>query len=375
MTTYASAGVDRALGDLASEMLYEAAKATWKNRQGKLGEVIVPLDDFSGLRAIDVSTLPPGTLLNLGFDGIGTKVEIAERVNRHDTMAFDLFAMVCDDAVIRGAEPVLVGSILDVSSLSRDEATFLPEMEALAKGYEAAARAAGVAVVNGELAELGTRVSGAGGFNYNWGASVLWFANRDRIVTGQGVKVGFEVVALREPGFRSNGLSLVRKVLFDTFGEKWHHEQLDGTSIAELALAPSVIYSRAMVDMFGGLQDEPSAPFVGAAHITGGGIPGKLGRLLRVRGWGAVLDQLFSPNPLMLACQEWADISDREAYETWNMGQGMLIVTEKAEDVVHVAASHGLEAAVVGHITEAPEIRIRSKGAMSPGEELVFPHY
>src|SRR3989304_3282555 len=100
--SYRTSGVNIELGDDASKILYEAAKLTWENRKGKIGEVITPFDDFSGVRVMDVSRLPKGSLLCLGFDGVGTKMEIAERTGHHDTIAYDLFAMVCDDAVVRG---------------------------------------------------------------------------------------------------------------------------------------------------------------------------------------------------------------------------------------------------------------------------------
>ncbi|MCH7568683.1 MAG: hypothetical protein IIA87_04650, partial [Nanoarchaeota archaeon] len=180
-SAYAAAGVNVILGETASEIFYNAAKQTWDNRKGRLGEVIVPYDDFSGVRAIDVSNLPKGTLMNIGFDGVGTKMEIAERVGDHRTIAFDLIAMVCDDAVVRGAEPVLVGSILDVNSLGKDDETHIEKIRQLAEGYVKAAKEANVAIINGEIAELGGRVRGHGDFNYNWGAGLVWFANRDRM--------------------------------------------------------------------------------------------------------------------------------------------------------------------------------------------------
>ena len=118
-TTYAEAGVHLDLGDAASRLLYNAAKRTWEQRQGRFGEVIIPHDDFSGVRCIAVGSLPPDTVMGIGFDGIGTKIEIAERLGQWHTLAFDLFAMVCDDAVVQGAEPVLVGTILDVRTLGK----------------------------------------------------------------------------------------------------------------------------------------------------------------------------------------------------------------------------------------------------------------
>ena len=161
-TTYADSGVDIELGDDVSKMLYNAAKQTWVNRKGKLGEVIVPFDDFSGVRAINVSNLPFGTMMNIGFDGVGTKVKIAQMMRDHRTIARDLTAMVCDDAVVRGAEPVLMGTILDVNSLKNSGKPFTEEVRQLCEGYVNAARDANVAIVNGEVAELGEQVGGFG---------------------------------------------------------------------------------------------------------------------------------------------------------------------------------------------------------------------
>ena len=206
--SYDDAGVNIELGDDVSKILYNAAKQTWINRKGKLGELIVPFDDFSGVRAIDVSGLPKGTLMNMGFDGVGTKIELAERANNYKTIAYDLFAMVCDDAVVRGAEPVIIGSILDVNSLGKKGESHINQVKQLAEGYINAAKEANVAVVNGEVAELGKRVGGYGSFNSNWGAAVSWFANKNKLITGFKIKPGDYLVSFREKGFRSNGLSL-----------------------------------------------------------------------------------------------------------------------------------------------------------------------
>ena len=206
-SNYENSGVNIKLGEDASKVLYEAAKLTWKNRKGKLGEVVEIFSDFSGLRAVNVGGLPDDTYMNIGFDGVGTKVEIAERTKRHETVAFDLFAMVCDDAVVRGAEPVLVGSILDVKSLGNEDESYLNLVKQLALGYINAAEEANVSIVNGEIAELGSRVQGYGPFNYNWGASVVWFARKDRMITGNEIKpndklVGF--IATNSCGTQTN---------------------------------------------------------------------------------------------------------------------------------------------------------------------------
>jgi len=384
---YQNAGVHLSLGDQASRIMYEAARASWDNRKDRLGEVLVPFDDFSGLRGIDVSGLPKGTLMNIGFDGVGTKIEIAERLNAHGSVAYDLFAMVCDDAVVRGAEPVLIGSILDVNRLTLDEQDFIPQIEALAKGYADAAKAAGVAIVNGEIAEMGSRVGGFGSFCYNWGAAVVWFAHKDRILTGKDVRPGDALIGLREPGFRSNGLSLTRKVLTDTCGADWHQVTWktfvgenssfdapwdDTMTLGQIVLQPSLIYSSAVVEMTGGYTRTPRAALHAAAHITGGGIPGKLGRALRPSGLGADITQPLRPCPLMLACQQKAGISDEDAYHTWNMGQGMILVTPEPEKVIQVATELNLQAHQIGVVSKEPGIRIKSAGFQQAGTMLSF---
>ncbi len=371
--SYADAGVNIELGDDASKILYHAAKQTWQNRKGLLGEVIVPFDDFSGLRMIDVSGLPAGTMMCLGFDGIGTKVEIAERLNDHSTIAFDLLAMVCDDAVVRGGEPVLVGSILDVNSLGSDDNSKIVQMLQLARGYVDAAKAANVAIINGELAELGAQVGGFGDFHYNWGAGLVWFANKGKLFTGSEIKEGDAVVALKEAGFRSNGLSLARKVFKQAYGEDWHLTDFNGNSLGKLALTPSKIYCNAIVDMHGGISKEAKAKLHGVVHVTGGGIPGKLGRILKPSGLGADLGDLFEPAPIMLHCQKLGNIKDAEAYRTWNMGNGMLVITPEPEKVLKLAQEHGIEARCAGKITKRTGILIKNKGVGSSKEpELTF---
>ena len=366
-TTYADSGVNIELGDDISKMLYTAAKTTWDNRKGKLGELIVPFDDFSGVRAIDVSHLPSGTLMNIGFDGIGTKMELAERLGDYRTMAFDLFAMVCDDAVVRGAEPVLIGSILDVNSLKKEEVSFSEQVKQLAEGYVHAARAANVAIVNGEVAELGHRVGGFGDFNCNWGAAVVWFAKKDRLFTGKEVQKGDYLVGLQEMGFRSNGLSLFRKIMKNAYGDDWHTAKYKDFNIGRMAMIPSQIYCRAVVDMFGGFDGEPKTEVHGVAHITGGGLPGKLTRVLKPSGLGAVIDSPFEPSRLMEYCHQVGNVTDDEAYKTWNMGQGMVVITPKPDDVISIAQNHGIGSKVIGWVTSDPTLKIANRGYFSKG--------
>jgi len=372
-TTYAEAGVNLDLGDAASRLLYGAAKHTWEQRRGRFGEIIIPHDDFSGVRCIAVGALPADTVMGIGFDGIGTKIEIAERLGTWNTLAFDLFAMVCDDAVVQGAEPVLIGSVLDVRTLGSMTASYLDIIAQLAEGYVAAATAAGVAVLNGELAECGSRISGYGPFNCTWSAGVVWFARRSRLLSGAAVRPGDAIVGLAETGCRSNGYSLVRQILQRQHGEAWHTVPCGQTTLGALALQPSRIYTAAVVDMLGGLDGEPRVELHGVIHVTGGGLPGKLGRLLRRVNLGADITDPLPPGPLLAYLQEHGPVHDDEAYRVWNMGQGMLLITPQPEAAMAVASSHGLTAQTIGIMTAQPGLRLHSRGYFRADEPVL--HY
>lgn len=367
--TYEAAGVSLELGDTASHLLYTAAQRTWENRHNRIGNIIVPHDDFSGVRSIAVGALPADTVMGIGFDGVGTKIEIAERMGQWDTIAFDLFAMVCDDAVVQGAEPVLLGTVLDVRTLGKSNDSYVEIIEQLAEGYVAAGASARVAVINGELAEYGARISGYGPFNCTWNAGVVWFARQTRLLSGSALKPGDAIVGLEETGGRANGYSLIRRILSQRHGDTWHKVPFNtATTFGALALQPSRIYTAAVVDMTGGVQGEPQVELHGVVHVTGGGIPSKLGRLLRRTGLGARITDPLSPGPLFPYLQEHGPVDDAEAYRVWNMGQGMLLISPKPAIAIEIAAHHGIAAQVIGEVTSAPGIRIRSRGYFSAAQ-------
>jgi phosphoribosylformylglycinamidine cyclo-ligase len=353
MTTYKKAGVDIHLGDVCSKIMSSAADKTFANRKGS--SAVVRILEKKGLHRI-ITVSAGGLKLMLNSDGIGTKVEFAERMGKHDTVAYDLFAMLCDDAVRYGAEPVALSNVLDVNALDRDT------VQGLANGMVKAAKDAGVAVVSGEIAELGARVGGYGKRNYNWGGTVLSIVRKE--LSGQGLKAGNSIVGLEEKGFRSNGISLVRRIMAEAYGPNWHGQKKGAGTLGDLALTPAKIYTRAALEMFEDAQ--------GIAHITGGGIPGKLGRLLATKKLGADITDPFPPCDMMLLCQKLGGVDDAEAYKVWNMGQGMLIMTSRPEKILSIAAAHKIRAKVIGKITTGPGLNITSKGYYNPGKLLSF---
>jgi phosphoribosylformylglycinamidine cyclo-ligase len=391
---YARAGVDVEVEAEASRIMYEASKQTFENRKGKIGELTTLFDDFAGLRVVDISKLPKGSVMSMGFDGTGTKAEYAQRLEVFNTIAFDLFAMLCDDAVLRGGEPALVGSVLDVRSFSKTPG-YLEVVKQLAEGYVAAAKAANVAVINGEIAQMGGMISGYGKHPFNWSGACVWFGKKDRLFTGKDIRAGDAVVLLGEKGFRSNGLSLARAILSRSYGSRyerhwgnWHKHQYEDKTLGEWLLTPSMIYAPLVTHLNGGFSGERRVRVNGVVHITGGGIPEKFARVLKPTGLGVSLAIPFEPPPLMTHCQTLSKhlakktgsrkrfmiepVSDHEAYKTWPMGQGMAVITTEPGIVAKEAHTFGFETRLGGYITETPEILVKSRGAERPGEWLRF---
>jgi phosphoribosylformylglycinamidine cyclo-ligase len=364
MAGFIDVGKDVQLKQDASRILYEASKKTWKFRKNQNGEVFSDYDSLSGLRYSNLTGMND-FIFGMNSDGIGTKVDIAERLNKHDTIAFDLIAMVADDAVSEGAEPMHVSTVLDFNKIS------LNIVRQLAKGLIDACEAAEIAAINGEIAELGNRLQGYSEYAYNWSATLSWAANRERLISGKAISEGQSVVALREFGFRSNGFTLIRKILTDAYGEKWH-ENKEANKLAEQLLLPSKIYTPTVLEMVGRFGSEPKVLVSGIAHITGGGIPLKLGRTLKPSGCGAELNELFEPSDIMLTIQKKGKVEDAAAYSTWNMGSGMLIITDQPKVAISIARQHNIEAKEVGRITRQRKITIKSKGAFSKGKKLEF---
>ncbi len=391
--SYAAAGVDIDAGDVISSQWEEAACQTYGNRKDEMGQLAVLSAGAFGIRGQDLDIIQgkKGLILHTSVDGVGTKPELAEQASERRAMArsmvveeefrdhggifIDVAAMVIEDLARDGIEPFGIATLFDTNTLSAEQAQEV--VRQLCVGAVSVCRTANLVYVNGETAELGNRVDGYGDFNYNLGGFALGISHRDRILTGEKVQPGDKIVALREYGFRANGMSLVRKVLAAEFGPMWHLEEED---IAGQALRPSTIYTPALVAMFGGYDGEPQAEVHAIAHITGGGIPGKLQRKLAVSGYGAVLDNLYHPPEIMSRVQEWSmkhaakklATPDASMYQSLNGGIGMLIITPDEGPVLKTANNYGHEARVVGGIVKDSGIFLESRGTTNHGDWIKF---
>ncbi len=366
------------LGDEMSEYFTKAAEQTWEIRPDCLDTSGVA---FGSAALIDGDYFyQGGNHVSFGhqLDGSGTKPEISERLNEHLGSAFDLFAMVADDAAASGGEVISIDNILDVRKLDDDNEDIMNGMHQLAEGMVRAAHAAGVVVLSGEIAELGPRIHGYGDFNYNWGGVAFVAVNKERRLTGKELRAGQALVGFVEPGFRSNGITDVRNAMLEHYGSDWHTQiepSLSNTVLGKLVQTPSTIYAKLMKSLQGGFDKRilPKAEITGVAHITGGGQPSKIGRmLLRTDELGAVIDNPIDPPAMMLHVQELRNFDDKKAYGKWHMGPGMIVATSEPEKVIAEAEIHNITAKQIGYLTDEPGIRIKNRGARQDDNWLEF---
>ena len=352
-------GLDIDLGNACSRTAYGWAKRSFVNRWNKLGMPCLEAEgSFSNL--MDYGDLR----IAMSSDGIGTKVELAERLGVYDTLGFDLVAMTCDDLVAAGVEPVNLTNILDVDRLDHRV------VDLLMKGLHDAAKQAGIAVVGGEIAELGDRIGGWGtGMHFNWCATAIGVLPKAREpIDGKAIEPGHAVVSLRSRGFRSNGFSLIRRIMAKHHGPQWHKAMADERrSWGEVLLSPCLVYSPLVV----GLVRE-GCPLHGVVHVTGGGLADNLSRVLAGNGLGAHLDEIHEPQAFVRALQALGDVPEDQAYRLWNMGNGMLLVLppDEVEAACKFAARKGYMAKPCGRITDTRHIVIETRGCHPT--ELVY---
>ncbi|MBC8416168.1 MAG: phosphoribosylformylglycinamidine cyclo-ligase [Candidatus Cloacimonetes bacterium] len=345
MTDYKKAGVDIQAGDKASKIAYNYAKSTFASRLGMIGEPVVDEGSFAGL-------------INMGDfyivqsdDGVGTKMEVAERIGKFDTLGYDLLAMVADDVVCLGAETISITNTLDTNKV--DTAIIGDLMKGLAK----ACNEQKVVIPGGEIAEVGKAVNGN-----VWNATAVGVLEKEKVITGEDIRPGDKIIALKENGFRSNGFSLVRYIIEQKLGcEGYSQPSPFGKSWGEILLEPSRIYSGALLEILGRFGVERKVNIKGIAHITGGGIPGNFKRVLKQTESGAYFDNLYEPSDMVKEIQKMGKVTEEEAYITWNMGNGIMLVAAPG-DVEKTLGLLSIEAQIVGEIIKEKKIILNSKG-------------
>ncbi|MBU2523794.1 phosphoribosylformylglycinamidine cyclo-ligase [Patescibacteria group bacterium] len=358
MSTYEEAGVNIAKGDSASKSAYAAAKATFSSRQGVIGSPVVLEGGFTGL--LDFGDF----YVVQNNDGIGTKTEIARAIKKYDTIGYDLLAMVADDAVCVGSEVVSISNTFDVDKVNEEE--IIPAME----GLKNACIEQKIVIPGGEIAELGSMSNGL-----IWNSTCVGVLEKDKFIDGSKIKAGDKVIGLKSQGFRSNGFSLVRHILKNNLGDNWYNEIFEaGKTWGEVTLTPALIYHNSILKITGRFKEQRKIDVHGIVHVTGGGIGNNLKRILKNKNLGANLTDMFAPHSAMLKLQEIGKVEDKEAYKTWNMGTGMLIIVDEndTEETISLLKESDIASQVIGDIIEGEKVTLASKGHFSSEKKIEF---
>ncbi|QKT06314.1 phosphoribosylformylglycinamidine cyclo-ligase [Gordonia sp. X0973] len=315
--SYAAAGVDIDAGEQAVELIKPHAK------RASRPEVLGGIGGFAGLFALKGGYREP--LLAASSDGVGTKLAVAQALGRHDTIGRDLVAMVVDDLVVCGAEPLFLQDYIAIGKV-------VPEtVEQIVKGIADGCVDAGCALLGGETAEHpGLMEDG----HYDISATGVGVVEADQVLSADRVRPGDVVIAMGSSGLHSNGYSLARKVLLE-----WGHMDLEGhveeldRTLGEELLEPTRIYAR---DCLALAAETDVRTF---AHITGGGLADNLSRVLPV-GVVAELDRsTWSPAPIFALIAQRGRVAREEMERTFNMGVGMVAIvapedTDRAQAVL-----------------------------------------
>ncbi len=356
---YRTAGVDH-LGEIdALEALTDRVRRTFSfaGAPGQPGSVVLDLGYFANV--IDIGG---GMGIAVSTDGVGTKLLIAEMLEKYDTVGIDCVAMNVNDILCVGARPI---TVLDYIAVERTDPKMLG---AVADGLLAGAEQAGVSISGGELAQVAELIRGVRpGSGFDIVATAVGLLPLDRVLVGEGLSDGDVLIGLRATGIHSNGLTLARKALFEAAAlEPGQVVDSLGRSVGEELLEPTRIYVRPVLEMLSSVNGIKAL-----AHITGNGFL----NLLRVKSAvGFEVTDLPEPHSIFHLIQEAGNVEDAEMFRVFNMGIGFCVVTaaDAAEPALAALHSAGApDARIIGHVrSDRPgEILIPQKRLVGTEED------
>ena len=371
---YAQDGVNISVGDQFSRFAASECKKTWQNSPHVEIYDMAP-DNFRGPRAFRFKNLPDDVYLDVAPDGIGTKVVIISEAFSHFQAGRNLMAMTFGDLSRWGGKAYILTNVLDVAALGTlDSKTYFAYCNAM-RGLVQAAHDQHAVLYRGETAELGVCVGSENPdavTRFNWAGFAIGLYRKESMITGEKLRKGQSIVALKERGFRSNGLSSVRAALREEFGRgydgKWWLNPAAAESI-HAAAEPSALYDLFLTTANGWSAPDfkPLIPVTCIAHLSGGAIPSKFADdILFPLGLSAELDDLWEPPYIVKMCGKWRGYSNFDFYRFWCGGQGVLAVMEDqlVEPFIALAAGYGIEAKRCGRILAeqgTPTLTIKSK--------------
>jgi len=355
--TYQQAGVDADRASAGLKGLLHWVRQTHALRQD-VGAVRLPIGYYANV--IDIGH---GMGLAISTDGVGSKLLVAQLMDKYDTVGIDCIAMNANDVLCVGARPL---SLVDYLAVQVPEVRLL---EQLGKGLYEGAKRANITIAGGELAQIGEMIQGVrDGYAFDLAATCVGTVPLDRILVGQHIQEGDVLIGLASTGIHSNGLTLARRVLLNQQGLRLDEDIPElGRCLGEELLAPTRIYVQEVCAML-----DAALPIKALLHITGDGLL----NLRRIQApVGFVIEQLPEPQPIFRLIQARGRVSEAEMYQVFNMGVGFCVVTVPAAAAqVHVIArQHDVIPYDLGHAVADAERRIwiRPKNLVSAGNTFM----
>lgn len=330
--TYRGAGVDIDAGEALVQAIKPIAART--RRQGWLDA----LGGFGGLFELPMGRYQEPVLVS-GTDGVGTKLKLALDLDKHDTIGIDLVAMCVNDILVSGAEPLFFLDYFATGKLYPGRA------EEVISGIGRGCELAGAALIGGETAEMpGMYPEG----EYDLAGFCVGVVEKSKVITGQKISPGDQIIGIASSGPHSNGYSLIRQVIHHSGVnlEKPLDEQHPIETLGSALLAPTRIYVKSVTALTKAL------PVHGLVHITGGGLPDNLPRILPDNTRAVIDPSRWARPPLFDWLQEQGNIVDNEMYRTFNCGVGMvaIIPKESAAEAISVLNQAGETASLIGEV-------------------------
>ena len=326
--TYKRSGVDITKIKSTQNIIGEMIKSTHRG-----SKVIQGFGHYAGMVQIHGDKI-----LATHTDGVGTKVLVADMMNKYDTIGIDCIAMNVNDMVCIGATPI---SFVDYIAANRNNSKILKE---IMSGLVTGAKESSVPIVGGETAIMPDVIDGEK-FAFDLAGTVVGIADRSEIILGNNIKTGDIIIGANSTGIHSNGYSLARKALFDKYSIR---DKVRGVGkIGDALLEPTRIYTKPILEIIKKIKIN------GLAHITGGSFT----KLLRLKNVGYLIDRLPPTPPIMNLVQEQG-VKPIEMYKTFNMGVGFCVITSKydVDDTIKIFKKHKIPSQPIGEIVPKPGV-------------------
>ena len=330
MATYREAGVDIDAGEELVRRIKPAVRATFTDA------VQQDIGAFGGFFELDTSRLKRPVLVS-SVDGVGTKLEVAYLAGRHDGVGQDLVNHCINDIAVCGARPLFFLDYYATGKLDVDAA------EAVVLGFAKACREAGVALIGGETAEMPGMYDGS---KYDLAGTIVGVVDHEQIITGSTVQPGDVLIGLPSTGLHTNGYSLARKVILNAFALDDRPSALEGASVADALLA----VHRSYLDTIQALLAKGIVQ--GMAHVTGGGIPGNIKRVMPDGMHASVDYNAWHRPPLFGLIQSTGDVPEEDMRRTFNLGIGLILVVRPSDapDALALLRDRGEYPVTIGHV-------------------------